>query len=77
MKRINAVLNTVMASFTGVFIGRSIHIISDYKKNPELYAFQSSPWYTGVFVNGIFTLIVLVICLIIKTILKYIKNRRN
>lgn len=69
-KKINQVINTIMAACVGVFIGHGISLYLDYKNHPDLYMVQSAPWYTGILVYGIGTLAVLVICIGIKIILK-------
>lgn len=77
MKKLNFILNIIMGTFVGVFIGHGIHVVLDFKKHPELYAMQSAPWYTSILVYGAFTLVVLVICIGLKIILKYCVNRKN
>jgi ABC-type antimicrobial peptide transport system permease subunit len=70
MKRLNTILNTIMGAFIGVFIGRGIYVIWDFKTHPELYAVQSAPWYTSILVYGAFTIVVLLVCIVIKAIIK-------
>ena len=69
-KKINQVINTIMAAFVGVFIGHGIFLYLYYKNHPDLYVIQSAPWYTGILVYGIGTLAVLTICIGIKVVLK-------
>ena len=71
MKRLNSIINSVMAAFLGVFIGHCAYVFRNYKTHPELYAMQAAPWYTSIFVYGAFTVAVLVLCLVIKAILKH------
>ncbi len=47
----------------------------DYKTHPGFYAMQSSPWYTGIFIYGIVTLIFLAVLLIVK--LNYSKKDKD
>ena len=68
-KKVNQVLNIIMGSFTGVFIGSGIYKYWHFRKYPDLYAVYSAPWYTGILVNGLFTLALLVFCIMIKIIL--------
>ncbi|MCM1135417.1 MAG: hypothetical protein NC400_07550 [Clostridium sp.] len=68
-KKINQILNIVIGSFIGVFIGSGLYKYWHFKKYPDLYVMQSAPWYTSILVNGIFALILLAICMIIKVIL--------
>jgi ABC-type antimicrobial peptide transport system permease subunit len=70
MKRLNTILNTIMDAFIGGFIGHGIYIIWDFKTHPELYAIQSAPWYTSILVYGAFTIVVLLVCIVIKAIIK-------
>ena len=67
-KKINQILNIIMGSFTGVFIGSGIYKYWHFRKYPDLYAMQSAPWYTGILINGLFTLVLLAICMIVKFI---------
>jgi len=67
-----------MGSFLGVFVGHSIFVIWNFKTRPELYAMQSAPWYTSILVYGVLTLAILLVCLVIKAIIKrWIKKSEN
>lgn len=68
-KKINQILNIIMGSFTGVFIGSGLYKYWHFRKYPDLYAMQSAPWYTGILINGLFTLVLLAVCMIVKVIL--------
>ncbi|MCM1100186.1 MAG: hypothetical protein NC079_00445 [Clostridium sp.] len=68
-KKINQLLNIIMGSFTGVFIGSGLYEYWHFKKYPDLYVLQSAPWYTSILIKGLFMLILLAICMIIKVIL--------
>lgn len=70
LKKINQLLNVVIGSFIGIFIGHGIYVFWDFKTNPELYAMQSVPWYTSILVYGIFTVAIVIIALIIKCIIR-------
>jgi len=67
--KVNHVLNTIIGSVVGVFIGHGIYIFWDYKTHPGLYDMQSAPWYTGILYYGIFTMVPLIIAIIIKLFL--------
>lgn len=69
-KKLNLILNIVMGSFCGVFIGYGLYSFMDYRTRPGLYAMQSAPWYTGTLVYGIVTLVVLLVCLLLKLIIR-------
>lgn len=71
MKKLNIILNIIIVSFVGAFIGYGIYTVWDYKTHPELYVVQSTPWYTSILLYGIFTIIVLLICVVIKVIINH------
>ena len=71
MKRLNTILNTIIGAFVGVFIGHGGYVIWNFKTCPELYAMQPAPWYTSILAHGTFTIVVLLICLVIKAIIKH------
>ena len=60
----------MMGGFIGVFLGYGIYMVWDYHTHPVLYAVQSAPWYTGILVYGVFTLAVLLVCLVLKAVIK-------
>ena len=70
MKKINDLVNVFMGAFIGVFIGRVFFVVWNFKTSPELYAMQSAPWYTSILVSAVFTLVVLLVCVMIKAIIK-------
>ncbi len=70
LKKINIVLNLIISSFIGVFVGQGIYIFYDYKTHPSLYEMQSAPWYTSVLVYGIITILVLITAISIKRIIQ-------
>ena len=70
LKKINRILNIIIGSFIGVFIGHGIYVFWDYKTHPGLYAMQSAPWYTSILVYGLFTIVVLIAGIIIKLIIR-------
>lgn len=75
LKKLNQIINIVMGSFVGVFVGYGIYVFWDYKIHPDLYAAQSAPWYTSIFVYGIVLLILLGIAFIAKLLIR--KSMRN
>lgn len=70
LKKINSILNIIIGSSIGVFIGHGIYVCRDYKTHPDLYAMQSAPWYTSILVYGIFTIVVLIAGIMIKLIIR-------
>ena len=75
MKKLNHMLNIIIGSVMGAFVGRGLYIAWNFKTRPELYAMQSAPWYTSILVDGAFALAVLLICIVIKVIIK--KNGKD
>lgn len=71
MKRLNTFLNTIIGSFIGVFIGHVLWKIWDFKTSPELYAMQSAPWYTSILLYGVVTSVLVLVCVVIKVIIKH------
>ncbi len=67
-KKIQRILNIIMSCFVGVIIGSGLYRYWHFRKYPELYFIQSAPWYTSIIVQGLLTLILLAICMIIKVI---------
>ena len=70
MKKLNTIVNTTIGAFVGAFIGHGIYVVWNFKTRPELYAMQSAPWYTSIMMYGAFTIVVLLICFVIKAISK-------
>lgn len=68
-KKIQWILNIIMGCFVGVFIGSGLYKYWYFLKHSELYYMKSAPWYTGIIVQAVFTLIILAICMMIKIIL--------
>ena len=71
MKGLNTVLNILMGSFFGVFIGDLISSYKNYQQYKEIYdAANSAPWYFGATDSLILFLTVVIICVIIKLIIR-------
>ncbi|MCF0135553.1 MAG: hypothetical protein HUJ69_03925 [Lachnospiraceae bacterium] len=77
MKKLDTLLNIIMGSSAGVFLGHALFKWLDYKKHPALYAAWSAPWYTSVMVYGAAALTTVAIVLVIKLILWWVKRRKN
>lgn len=75
LKKINSFINILIGGFIGAFIGGSIFRYLDYKNHPELFVMQSAPWYTGIQISGIALIVVLIICVLIKIIIRKKMNR--
>lgn len=70
MKRFDQLLNIICCVFIGIFIASFGYTIFDYIHHPGYYIVQSSPWYTPLIVRGIFTLLIIIVCIGIKIIIK-------
>ena len=64
--QLNRILNIIMGSAVGVFIGYGLYSFWEYKKYPELYAMRSAPWYINILVYGIFAATVLILGIVLK-----------
>lgn len=71
MKKINRVLNSIMLTSVTVTLAR---LIVDYIDlmilRPEVYAMRSAPWYVAGIVYGAVTLVLILICIVLKIIIK-------
>ncbi len=70
MKKLYDMLRSFQWGLIGVFIGKSIYQFFDYKAHPAFYAVQSAPWYLGIEIHAIFTIIVVAAILIIRWFIK-------
>ena len=77
MEKLNQIINTIIGSFIGVFIGYGIYATWNFKTNPESYSSQSSPWYINILLFGLVTFIIILLCLLLKIILKYYSLKNN
>ena len=74
MKKLNHILNIIIGFVIGAYIGRVLYVVWNFKTRPGLYAMNSAPWYTSIWVDGIFALAAVLICIVTKAI---IKNRNK
>ncbi len=70
LKRLNQILNMIIGSFLGVFIGHSLYRFWHYKTHRGLYDWQSAPWYSSILVYGGVTVVVLLVAVVIKCIIR-------
>lgn len=68
-KKINQALNIIIAVLIILFIASGLFKYQHFQKYPDLYVMQSAPWYTGLLINGVLTLALLTVCMILKVIL--------
>lgn len=72
LKKLNTFLNILMGSFFGVFVGRTISNYRWYQTHPEIYVGNSAPWYCFEALQSLMLfLAVVVICVIIKLIIRH------
>ena len=77
LEKINSFLNIMMGAFIGAFIGSSVSDYYTYRAVPERYAAWSAPWYTSILLYGITTVVILILCVILKYILKWFLNKAH
>ena len=72
MKKWNSRLNAAMISAVTIFVTRLAVDFIDYKVfRPDMYLVRSAPWYTASILYGVITLAIVLVCLVIKAILKH------
>lgn len=77
MIKMKKMLNAVMSVCLGYYIGHFIFVLWNHYRQPEIYAMQSAPWYTSLWVYGIVVLAVIGICILIKLILNHIEKTKK
>ena len=75
MKKIISLINGILGAFVGVYLGRVCFVVWDYKTDPGFYGMQSAPWYTTLLVEAAITLVILLICIVIKAVLKRLMKK--
>lgn len=70
MKKLYRILRIAIGTFIGSFIGGSIGWYCDYRMHPGYWEMQSALWYIHVIRQGIFTVVIVVLILIIMRIIK-------
>ncbi len=70
LRKLNCFLNIVIGSSIGIFIGFGIYKFWHFKTYPNLYAIQSAPWYTEPLLDGALVAVVVVVCIILKLIIR-------
>lgn len=74
-KRLNKIINIIMALVFAAYVVYGLCSALWYKTHPEIYAMQSAPWYTGILIWAVICSAVLLICLIVKLILRLNKKK--
>lgn len=76
MKKWNITLNTIMIISVAVTITRAIvDYIYLIILRPDMYAITSFPWYATSLLYGAITLVLLLVCVVIKVIIRYKTNK--
>lgn len=70
LKRLNVLMNIVMGTVIGVFLGHGAYTFWHYKTYPGLYEMQSAPWYTSILLYGCLTLVVLIAAAVVKIVIR-------
>ncbi len=73
--KVDRFLNSVIASFSGVFLGHVLYKYSHFKENPGLYEMQSAPWYMSIQIYALVTCVILTAAVLAKCFLK--KKRKT
>ena len=69
MKRfIQIVIRAVIIASIVILIGSCIYQYTDYKQHPEIYMLNSAPWYTGLLIQGAFTLLIIIVCAVVLVV---------
>jgi len=77
MKKLNQFLNVLMGLFFGVFIGTTIMNYREYCHMPDIYEMRPAPWYCyGALTSFLLFIAVVVICLILKIIIRKHENKQ-
>lgn len=76
MKKANKILNIIMCAILGLYVVDAAYVVLKYIINPQFFAMQSAPWYTSIWVDGVFTLIVLAVLFFIKTVIKLVYRNK-
>ena len=77
VKKLYRILNILACSLIGAFAGQGLYVFWDYRTRPGLYAMQPEPWYTDMIVNGIFTMILLLMIMIVKIMIRLTVNKKQ
>lgn len=69
-KKLNNLLNIIIGSFLGVFVGYSVYEFWHYKTHPDIYAMTSFPWYSGIQLLGMVAAAVVIAAILLKLIIR-------
>lgn len=60
-KRIKWLLQVMMGSTVGLYLGYALWLWIDFQIRPEWYAMMSAPWYTGLLLYGLLAIAALLL----------------
>lgn len=66
LKNINNLANVIIGCSVGTFIGHGMYQYWEMKKYSDLYAMQSTAWYTSVILWGCVTAAIVGIAVLVK-----------
>ncbi len=67
MKKLNGLMNLLIACWAGLFLGYGLFEIWDYFRFPELYRGIEVPWYMSILFRGLMVMVLLVVLILLKT----------
>lgn len=70
LKRLNIMLNIFIVGLLVIYMCYGTAIYLHYLTHPGLYIMQSAPWYTGMIVYGLITVIILLIAIVAKLVIR-------
>lgn len=59
LSKIHHLLSTIIRAFALAFLASSLHIFLEHRLHPQQFLPYSAPWYTGIYVNGLITLLLI------------------
>jgi len=69
--KLKRIMEIVICSAVGVYLGRIIWIWIDYRNNPGIYALYSAPWYTQIIISSVISGLIIFIELILYLFIRY------
>ncbi len=70
MRRLQIGLTAMIVSILASFSGYTAYSFWHYLTYPEVHLAESAPWYTGVILYGAIALLTIIICTLLKLILR-------
>lgn len=71
LSKINQLLSTIIRAFALAFLASSLHMLIEYHLQPQLFLPYSAPWYTGIYVNGLITLLLIACFAAARLLVRY------